>query len=62
MLSPINKAMDALSMDLTPPPEKEKYTTNTTTLAAINKFTVQHGYGVTEQQSKPNKYNMPKKY
>ena len=48
MLSPINKAMDALSMDLTPPPKKEEYVTGAAALATINKFAVQHEYKVTE--------------
>ena len=54
--------MDALSMDLAPPPEGEEYATGAAALAAINKFAVRHGYGVTERRSKPDKYGMPRKY
>ena len=32
--------MDALSLDLTPPPEGEEYATGAAALAAINKFAI----------------------
>ena len=40
--------MDALSLDFTPPPERETYITGIAAFAAINKFTIRHGYRVTE--------------
>ena len=59
---PTEQAMDALSLDLAPPPEGEAYTTGAAALAAINKFAIRHGYGVTERRSKPDKYGIPRKY
>ena len=59
---PIEQIMDALLLDLIPLSEKKVYIINTTALAIINKFTIRHEYGVTEQQNKPDKYGILRKY
>ena len=59
---PTEQAMDALLLDLASSPEGETYTTGAAALVVINKFAIRHGYGVTERQSKPDKYSISRKY
>ena len=58
----IEQVMDTLLLDLTPPPEEKVYITGIIALTVINKFVIRHGYGVTEWQSKSDKYDILRKY
>ena len=44
----IKQAINALSLDLTLPPEEEVYTTDIAALVIINKFIIKYGYKVIE--------------
>ena len=54
--------MDILLLNLAFLFKEEIYITDTAALVVINKFVIRHGYRMTEQQSKSDKYNISRKY